>query len=76
MRWSTAVKLSDTEYEEYLREGCRFAGRCPLVVDICKQEVPADVYVDDVLVKCHEYAGYQDTLSSLMMRLSEKEAEL
>jgi peptide/nickel transport system ATP-binding protein len=54
-RWSGAVKLSDTEHEEYLKQGCRFAGRCPLVMDICKQEVPADTYVDDVLVKCHKY---------------------
>jgi peptide/nickel transport system ATP-binding protein len=60
-RWSTAVKLSDTEYEEYLREGCRFAGRCPDVMEKCKDEVPEDVYVDDVLVKCHKYTGKEDT---------------
>lgn len=62
-RWSTTVKLSDAEHEEYLREGCRFAGRCPLVMDICKQEVPEDVYVDDVLVKCHKYTENEDPLS-------------
>ena len=64
-RWDKKVTLSELEHEEYLREGCKFAGRCPLVMDICKQEVPADVYVDDVLVKCHKYTGDQDTLSSL-----------
>jgi peptide/nickel transport system ATP-binding protein len=56
-RWSGEVRLSDIEHEEYLRRGCRFAGRCPLVMDVCKQQVPADVYVDGVLVKCHKYHG-------------------
>ncbi len=56
-RWSSAIKLSDVEHEEYLRQGCRFAGRCPLVMEVCRQQVPADIYVDDVLVKCHKYSG-------------------
>lgn len=55
-RWSGAVKLSDMEYGEYLREGCKYAGRCPYVVEVCKRYVPDDMYVDDVLVKCHRYA--------------------
>ena len=54
-RWTTTVTLADLEHEEYLRKGCRFAGRCSLVMDICKHKVPADIYVDDVLVKCHKY---------------------
>ena len=56
-RWDKTVTLSELEHEEYLREGCKFAGRCPLVMDICKQKVPADSYVDGVLVKCHKYTG-------------------
>jgi len=56
-RWNKTVTLSDLEYEEYLREGCRFAGRCPDVMEKCKGEVPEDVYVDDVLVKCHLYTA-------------------
>ena len=56
-RWSKTVTLSDIEYEEYLREGCKFAGRCPDVVEKCKDKVPEDVYVDGVLVKCHKYTG-------------------
>ena len=56
-RWDKTVTLLELEHEEYLREGCKFAGRCPLVMDICKQEVPADIYVDGVLVKCHLYTG-------------------
>jgi peptide/nickel transport system ATP-binding protein len=59
-RWDRRVTLSELEHEEYLRKGCKFAGRCPLVMDICKQEVPPDVYVDGVLVKCHLYTGNAD----------------
>jgi peptide/nickel transport system ATP-binding protein len=55
-QWGEAITLSDIEHEEYLREGCKFAGRCPGVTEICKSVVPEDVYVDDVLVKCHKYA--------------------
>jgi peptide/nickel transport system ATP-binding protein len=54
-RWDKRVTLADIEYEEYLRAGCRFAGRCPDATEKCKDEVPEDVYVDDVLVKCHKY---------------------
>jgi peptide/nickel transport system ATP-binding protein len=57
MRWNEKVNLSDTEQEEYLRKGCKFAGRCPKVMDICRGVVPEDVIVDDVLVKCHLYTG-------------------
>jgi peptide/nickel transport system ATP-binding protein len=56
-RWSKTVTLSETEREEYLREGCKFAGRCPDVMGKCKGEMPEDVYVDGVLVKCHKYTG-------------------
>ncbi len=54
-RWKKAVTLSELEHEEYLRQGCKFAGRCPAVMDVCKSIVPEDVDVDDVLVKCHLY---------------------
>lgn len=55
-RWATTVTLSELEQEEYLRQGCKFAGRCPDVMDICKGVVPIDLYVDDALVKCHKYS--------------------
>jgi len=54
-RWSGVVKLTEMEQEEYLRQGCRFAGRCPDAGDTCKQVVPADVHLDNLLVKCHKY---------------------
>lgn len=59
-RWTTTVTLAELEQQEYMRQGCRFAGRCPVVMDVCKRVVPADIYVDDVLVKCHKYGEYAD----------------
>jgi peptide/nickel transport system ATP-binding protein len=56
-RWSERISLSELEHEEYLRQGCKFAGRCPGAMDICKSEEPKDVYVGNVLVKCHRYAN-------------------
>lgn len=55
-RWEGRIDLSVTEQEEYLRRGCRFAGRCPYVMDICKEQMPPDFDVDGVLVKCFLYA--------------------
>ncbi len=56
-RWTTRVTLSELEQEEYLRQGCKFAGRCPDVMDICKGVMPTDIAVEDVLVKCHKYSA-------------------
>lgn len=54
-RWTTKVQLAESEQEEYLRVGCKFAGRCPYVMERCKREAPSDVVVDDTLVKCFLY---------------------
>jgi peptide/nickel transport system ATP-binding protein len=54
-RWSERINLSELEHEEYLRAGCKFAGRCPHVMDECTTEVPPDIQVGDALVKCHLY---------------------
>ncbi len=56
-RWTSTVTLAELEHEEYLRRGCKFAGRCPDVMDICKGVVPTDITIDDVLVRCHKYNG-------------------
>lgn len=56
-RWQERVNLSELEHEEYLRQGCKFAGRCPRVMDICKSQVPADLVIEGVLVKCHLYGN-------------------
>jgi peptide/nickel transport system ATP-binding protein len=55
-RWNGRVNLNETEQAEYLRQGCRFAGRCPFVMDICRENVPPDIVVNDVQVKCFLYS--------------------
>ncbi len=57
-RWRGEIKLSDTETDEYLRQGCRFAGRCPSVMDICRTTAPPDMTVDGARVSCHLYADH------------------
>jgi peptide/nickel transport system ATP-binding protein len=59
-RWTNTITLAELEHEEYLRTGCKFAGRCPDVMDICRGVVPADIPVNDVLVKCHLYSDRQE----------------
>jgi len=54
-RWQRKTEIAELEREEYLREGCKFAGRCPHVMDKCKREVPPDLDMDGVLVKCFLY---------------------
>lgn len=54
-KWDEEITIADVEYEEYLRQGCKFAGRCPEVREVCKREVPKEVLIDGVLVKCHMY---------------------
>jgi peptide/nickel transport system ATP-binding protein len=63
-RWKSTVTLLEIEYEEYLRKGCKFAGRCPDVEEKCKGEMPEDVMIDGVLVKCHRCTGREVDNSS------------
>ena len=53
--WSDTVTLTELEQDEYLRSGCKFAGRCPMAMDQCKVQIPVDRVVDEVLVRCHLY---------------------
>jgi peptide/nickel transport system ATP-binding protein len=54
-RWTTKVQLAESDTEEYLRVGCKFAGRCPQAMEICRREAPEDINVDGALTKCHLY---------------------
>lgn len=54
-RKTTKISLSELELEEYLRQGCKFAGRCPDVMEVCKGVAPKDIYIDEALVRCHKY---------------------
>lgn len=52
-RWSDMVSLMELEQDEYLRHGCKFAGRCPKAMELCKEQIPRDIDVEGVLVRCH-----------------------
>ncbi|MBN2146418.1 MAG: ABC transporter ATP-binding protein [Anaerolineales bacterium] len=54
-RWNYKIQLSELEHEEYARQGCKFAGRCPKVMDICKERMPQETVVDGVFVRCYLY---------------------
>jgi peptide/nickel transport system ATP-binding protein len=55
LKWHDKIALSRPETEEYLQAGCKFAGRCPHVMDICKSVEPKNVVADGRMVKCHLY---------------------
>jgi len=55
-KWKDKIELSTLEAKEFARVGCKFAGRCPSVMDICKKEDPKNFLVDERTVKCHLYA--------------------
>lgn len=56
--WTTKVQLSENDAEEYLRVGCKFAGRCPQAMEICQLKMPEDIEVDGELVKCHLFGAH------------------
>jgi peptide/nickel transport system ATP-binding protein len=53
---SERVSLTASDDSTFLRVGCRFADRCPRVMDICRSVEPTDIDVDGRTVKCHLYA--------------------
>lgn len=53
--WAKHIDLGTTEVKEYGREGCKFAGRCPQVMDVCRKADPPDVLVNRQTVKCYLY---------------------
>lgn len=54
--WAKHIELGTTEIKEYGSVGCKFAGRCPHVMEICRKANPPDVETDGRTVKCYLYA--------------------
>lgn len=54
-RWTKRVNLRTLEKEEYQMEGCKFAGRCPHVMGVCRKSPPDGISVDGRTVKCYLY---------------------
>jgi len=53
--WAKHIALGTTEVKEYGRIGCKFAERCPHVMNICRTTDPPDVQVGQQTVKCYLY---------------------
>ena len=54
--WAKHIALGTTEVKEYGRIGCKFAGRYPHVMDVCREADPPDIKVGAQTVKCCLYA--------------------
>ena len=54
--WAKRIGLSTTEVKEYSRQGCKFEGRCPNVMDKCRQADPPDIEAQGRTVKCYLYS--------------------
>jgi peptide/nickel transport system ATP-binding protein len=54
-QWAKHIELGTTEVKEYGRIGCKYAGRCPHVMDVCRTADPPDVEVEGRTVKCYLY---------------------
>ncbi|MDR2079741.1 MAG: ABC transporter ATP-binding protein [Treponema sp.] len=61
--WAKRIGLSTVEVKEYNRLGCKFAGRCPKVTDICLKADPPDVNTGGGSVKC---CLYTDTKGKIL----------
>ena len=53
--WEGDASLAIMDTEEFTRTGCKYAGRCPAVMEICKHQVPSNYFVDGRAVKCFLY---------------------
>jgi len=56
--WAQHIELGTTEVKEYGRIGCKFAGRCPKVMEICRKADPPDVQVGRQTVNCYLYSEH------------------
>lgn len=54
-KWAKRTDLKTLESEEFMLKGCKFAGRCPHVMDICTRVEPEGFEKDDRTVKCYLY---------------------
>lgn len=61
--WTQKVDLSDMEGEKFAHTGCKFAGRCPAVMDICRKKVPPNFMAEGRMVKCFLYGESKEALT-------------
>jgi peptide/nickel transport system ATP-binding protein len=54
-QWAKRIGLSTQEVKEYNRQGCKFAARCPSVMEQCRLSDPPDIEAQGRTVKCWLY---------------------
>ncbi len=52
--WTEKINLAELEIED-AHVGCKFANRCPAVMEKCRHHVPPDIQVQGRMVKCFLY---------------------
>jgi peptide/nickel transport system ATP-binding protein len=55
-QWAQPIELGSMEVKEFGRIGCKYAGRCPHVMEVCTTNDPPDIQVQGRTVKCYLYA--------------------
>jgi peptide/nickel transport system ATP-binding protein len=53
--WKDEISLGAMEIKEYAQSGCKFAGRCPMEMPVCRKVEPPGVEIEGRVVKCHLY---------------------
>lgn len=56
-KWDNEIKLSAMEVKEFTKLGCKFADRCPHVMEVCKKVEPKKELVEGRTVMCYLYAS-------------------
>ena len=64
--WQDSSDLTTLESEEYLLAGCRYAGRCPFAMDVCRQRAPKEVEIKNRMVKCFLFD--EDEISAIEVK--------
>ena len=54
-KWTAEISLGALEIKQYAQSGCKFAGRCPLELAVCRDTEPPEVETGGRTVKCHLY---------------------
>jgi peptide/nickel transport system ATP-binding protein len=59
-KWTERISIKELETEEYMRKGCKFAGRCPFVMEKCKDNMPPEIQTENRMVRCWLYENKED----------------
>ncbi len=72
--WAKHIDLGTLEVKEYGRIGCKYAGRCPFVMDICREVDPPNIDVEGRTVRCFLYTDEHSENQSKGSKLKANES--